>query len=195
MRACLSIMIFTTLASESSGITRPAWRSKRSARWRKAISRDRHRGDHQRDVGAGALPGDAEAEGYRVVKDAGPAKSPRDRALLPRRVAADPLGCHGSLQQGGWNCEPVALPDEFGKWGSVYPQFLRSSRAGLWDLLLAALANSQAASTSRTIPKRSKRYLSPGAFENRVTAQGRLHRSLQNLALLQNFATLHVPIG
>ena len=34
------------------------------------------------------------------------------------------------------------LPDEFGKWGSVYRQFLRWTRAGVWDLLLEALANS-----------------------------------------------------
>ena len=37
------------------------------------------------------------------------------------------------------------LPAEFGKWGSVYRQFLRWSRAGLWDLLLEALAGSKAA--------------------------------------------------
>jgi len=36
------------------------------------------------------------------------------------------------------------LPAEFGKWGSVYRQFLRWSRAGLWDLLLDALAQSEA---------------------------------------------------
>ena len=35
------------------------------------------------------------------------------------------------------------LPDDFGKWGSVYRQFLRWTRAGVWDLLLEALANSQ----------------------------------------------------
>jgi transposase len=35
------------------------------------------------------------------------------------------------------------LPDDFGKWGSVYRQFLRWTRAGLWDLLLEMLANSQ----------------------------------------------------
>ena len=32
------------------------------------------------------------------------------------------------------------LPDELGKWGSVYQQFLRWTRAGLWDVLLEALA-------------------------------------------------------
>ncbi len=37
------------------------------------------------------------------------------------------------------------LPAAFGKWGSVYRQFLRWSRAGLWDLLLEALAGSDAA--------------------------------------------------
>lgn len=36
------------------------------------------------------------------------------------------------------------LPDEFGKWASVYRQFLRWTRAGLWDVLLEALANSKA---------------------------------------------------
>ena len=33
------------------------------------------------------------------------------------------------------------LPDELGKWGSVYQQFLRWTRAGLWDVLLEALAD------------------------------------------------------
>ncbi len=37
------------------------------------------------------------------------------------------------------------LPAEFGKWGSVHHQYLRWSRAGLWDLLLDALAQSEAA--------------------------------------------------
>jgi transposase len=32
------------------------------------------------------------------------------------------------------------LPGELGKWGSVYQQFLRWTRAGLWDVLLEALA-------------------------------------------------------
>ncbi len=36
------------------------------------------------------------------------------------------------------------LPGDFGKWGSVYRQFLRWSRAGLWDLLLDALVQSEA---------------------------------------------------
>lgn len=34
------------------------------------------------------------------------------------------------------------LPGELGKWNSVYRQFLRWSRSGLWDLLLEALADS-----------------------------------------------------
>ncbi len=34
------------------------------------------------------------------------------------------------------------LPEELGKWGSVYRQFLRWTRAGLWDVLLEALARS-----------------------------------------------------
>ncbi len=37
------------------------------------------------------------------------------------------------------------LPEEFGKWGSVYQQFLRWTRAGLWDVLLEALAKSELA--------------------------------------------------
>lgn len=37
------------------------------------------------------------------------------------------------------------LPEELGKWNSVYRQFLRWSRSGLWDLLLEALSASGAA--------------------------------------------------
>ncbi len=36
------------------------------------------------------------------------------------------------------------LPAEFGKWSSVYRQFLRWTRAGLWDPLLEALSGSGA---------------------------------------------------
>ena len=31
------------------------------------------------------------------------------------------------------------LPDEFGKWGSVYRQFRRWTQSGLWELILEAL--------------------------------------------------------
>ena len=34
------------------------------------------------------------------------------------------------------------LPEEFGKWGSVYRQFRRWTLAGLWDLVLEALTES-----------------------------------------------------
>lgn len=37
------------------------------------------------------------------------------------------------------------LPEELGKWNSVYRQFLRWSRSGLWDLLLETMAASGAA--------------------------------------------------
>lgn len=37
------------------------------------------------------------------------------------------------------------LPSELGKWNSVYTQFLRWNRSGLWDLLLETLASSGAA--------------------------------------------------
>jgi len=37
------------------------------------------------------------------------------------------------------------LPAELGKWSSVYRQFLRWSRSGLWDLLLEAMGASGAA--------------------------------------------------
>jgi transposase len=37
------------------------------------------------------------------------------------------------------------LPEELGKWNSVYRQFRRWSLAGLWDLLLDALSGSGAA--------------------------------------------------
>ena len=36
------------------------------------------------------------------------------------------------------------LPGELGRWASVYKQFLRWTRSGLWDVLLAALAESGA---------------------------------------------------
>ena len=36
------------------------------------------------------------------------------------------------------------LPEEFGKWGSVYRQFRRWTLAGLWDLVLEALNESEA---------------------------------------------------
>ena len=37
------------------------------------------------------------------------------------------------------------LPEELGKWNSIYQQFRRWSLSGLWDVLLDALANSEAA--------------------------------------------------
>ena len=37
------------------------------------------------------------------------------------------------------------LPEEAGKWSSVYRQFLRWTRSGLWDVLLEALAESRVA--------------------------------------------------
>ena len=36
------------------------------------------------------------------------------------------------------------LPEELGKWSSVYRQFLRWTRAGLWDIMLEALAGTEA---------------------------------------------------
>ncbi len=36
------------------------------------------------------------------------------------------------------------LPEEAGKWSSIYRQFLRWTRSGLWDVLLEALAESRA---------------------------------------------------
>jgi transposase len=36
------------------------------------------------------------------------------------------------------------LPHEFGNWNSVYRQFLRWSRSGLWDVLLEALVETGA---------------------------------------------------
>ncbi len=36
------------------------------------------------------------------------------------------------------------LPDEFGKWSSVYRQFRRWTLAGLWELILEVLNESQA---------------------------------------------------
>lgn len=41
------------------------------------------------------------------------------------------------------------LPEELGKWNSVYQQFRRWSLSGLWDLLLDALAGSGA--TPKTV--------------------------------------------
>jgi len=37
------------------------------------------------------------------------------------------------------------LPEEAGKWSSVYRQFLRWTRSGLWDVLLETLTESRAA--------------------------------------------------
>jgi transposase len=36
------------------------------------------------------------------------------------------------------------LPDELGKWSSVYRKFLRWTRSGLWDVLLEAFVQSRA---------------------------------------------------
>ena len=41
------------------------------------------------------------------------------------------------------------LPEEFGKWGSVYRQFRRWSVSGLWELILEALNESGAAPAQR----------------------------------------------
>lgn len=40
------------------------------------------------------------------------------------------------------------LPEEFGKWGSVYRQFRRWSVSGLWDALLEALNATDTAQSS-----------------------------------------------
>jgi len=37
------------------------------------------------------------------------------------------------------------LPEELGKWNTVYRQFLRWSRSGVWDFLFEALGDSGAA--------------------------------------------------
>lgn len=44
-----------------------------------------------------------------------------------------------------------ALPEEFGKWRAVYGQFHRWSQAGIWDLLLEALADTDSASDTLQI--------------------------------------------
>lgn len=36
------------------------------------------------------------------------------------------------------------LPPEFGNWNSVYRQYRRWTEAGVWDVILAALSNSEA---------------------------------------------------
>ncbi len=40
------------------------------------------------------------------------------------------------------------LPEEFGKWISVYQQFRRWSQAGLWELILSVLNDSSSVPTS-----------------------------------------------
>ncbi len=40
------------------------------------------------------------------------------------------------------------LPQEFGKWISVYQQFRRWNQAGLWELILSVLNDSSSAPTS-----------------------------------------------
>lgn len=43
------------------------------------------------------------------------------------------------------------MPEEFGKWRAVYGQFHRWSQAGIWDLLLEALADTDSASDTLQI--------------------------------------------
>lgn len=40
------------------------------------------------------------------------------------------------------------LPDEFGNWNSAHRQYRRLTEAGVWDVLLAALAESEVADTT-----------------------------------------------
>jgi transposase len=40
------------------------------------------------------------------------------------------------------------LPDEFGNWNSVHRQYRRWTEAGVWDVMLAAVAESDAADTT-----------------------------------------------
>jgi transposase len=40
------------------------------------------------------------------------------------------------------------LPDEFGNWNSVHRQYRRWTEAGVWDVMLAALAESEVADTT-----------------------------------------------
>jgi transposase len=40
------------------------------------------------------------------------------------------------------------LPDEFGNWNSVHRQYRRWTEAGVWDVMLAALAESELADTT-----------------------------------------------
>jgi transposase len=66
--------------------------------------------------------------------------------VMRGRLSGRPAGHRRTLDGIFWVARTGApwrdLPEEFGRWNSVYRQFLRWSRSGLWDLLLEALASS-----------------------------------------------------
>ncbi len=98
-------------------------------------------------------------------------ENPRRPGRPPRnhRIVLDGIfwiACSGSP----WR----RLPEEFGNWGSVYRQFLRWIRNGLWEAVIEALQN-----TSQAIPQEAeedalanidKAYLATLAHEAQLTA-------------------------
>lgn len=66
-----------------------------------------------------------------------------------------------------------SLPDEFGNWGSVYRQFLRWTRSGLWEAVIEALENTAAASRRSAVDifaDVDREYLSSLVEEAKVVA-------------------------
>jgi len=67
-------------------------------------------------------------------------------AFLTARSGRPPKNHRRTLDGALWICRTGApwrdLPDQFGKWNSVWRQFRRWCLSGVWDVILQALADS-----------------------------------------------------